>query len=254
MTIYDKPTKILMQEFANQQLSPGQVFDKKQAVDWFASRYPELRPTTVQMHVEGMAVNSGARKHHPSIKPGSGHDLFYKVAPGKFRLWDSKTDPSPIFRGSASSTSDSVEPDVEENEASDQPSSEFAFERDLRNYLAKNLNSVEPGLKLFQEEEFNGVEYPVGGRFIDILANDSRGRFVVIELKVSRGYERTIGQLLRYMAWVKSNLAPGQPVRGMIVASEITDDLKMAASLLPDVALVEYEIAFKLKPLAPSAR
>ncbi len=254
MPIYDKPTKVLMREFVDQQLAPGQVFDKRQAIDWFGKHYPDIRPTTVQMHVEGMAVNSGARKHHPSIRPGSGHDLFYKVAPGKFRLWDSDTDTSPIYREQGSSTlGTQAQFETEEiGDDPDLPSSEFAFERDLRNYLAKNLGSLETGLKLFQEEGLTGVEYPVGGRFIDILAVDRNNHFFVIELKVSRGYDRTVGQLLRYMAWVKKNLAEGQQVRGAIVASEITDDLRLAASLVSDVQLVEYEIAFKLKPLGRS--
>jgi hypothetical protein len=68
MAIYDKPTKTLMLEFVAKNLKPSQVFDKKLAVDWFSKHYPDIRPTTVQMHVEGMAINSTVRKHHPSIK------------------------------------------------------------------------------------------------------------------------------------------------------------------------------------------
>jgi hypothetical protein len=255
MPIYKQPTKVFMHEFAKEQLTPGQTFGKREAVDWFKARYPKIRPTTVQMHVEAMAVNSLTRKHHPSIKPGSAHDLFYKVGPGRFRLWNSKTDPAPIYR----SEWPEVDPDTEIEEADDgsdaenrsNGSPEFAFERDLRNYLAKNLSSIEAGLKLYVDEdgEFTGVEFPVGGRFIDILALDSNGRFVVIELKVSRGYDRTMGQLLRYMGWVKRNLSPEQKVRGLIVASSITADLQLAASLVSDVDLVEYELSFKLRPL-----
>jgi hypothetical protein len=40
-----------------------------------------------------------------------------------------------------------------------------------------------------------------------------------------------------------------QPVRGVIVANEITDDLKLACARLGDVTLIEYELAFKLKPI-----
>jgi endonuclease len=40
-----------------------------------------------------------------------------------------------------------------------------------------------------------------------------------------------------------------KPVRGCIVAKEITDDLKLAASLVPDVRLVEYRISFELRPV-----
>jgi RecB family endonuclease NucS len=115
--------------------------------------------------------------------------------------------------------------------------------------LARNLGAVEQGLTLYEEEEMTGVEYPVGGRFIDILARDTRGDFVVFELKVSKGYDRTVGQLLRYMSWVEKNLAEGKKVRGVIVANEITEDLKLAASRVPDVQLVEYEISFRLNPV-----
>ncbi len=67
---------------------------------------------------------------------------------------------------------------------------EFAYESDLRDFLAKNLSLLEPGLRLYQDEGITGVEFPACGRFIDILAVDTRENLVVIELKVSRGYDR----------------------------------------------------------------
>ena len=55
------------------------------------------------------------------------------------------------------------------------------------------VQSAESGLNLtVPEEGINGIEFPVGGRFIDILAVDSNNDFFVIELKVSRGYDRVI--------------------------------------------------------------
>jgi len=140
-----------------------------------------------------------------------------------------------------------------EGEPEDEPSVEatraFAFERDLRNYLVNNLGLIEPGLRLYDEEGLAGVEFPAGGRFIDILAVDKDGRYVVVELKVSRGYDRVVGQLLRYMGWVEKNMETSQPVRGIIVANEITTDLKLASSRVPDIRLIEYEISFKLNPV-----
>jgi endonuclease len=252
MAIYDKPTKTLMLEFAAKNLKSGQVFDKKQAVDWFSAHYPDIKPATVQMHVEGMAINSGVRKHHPSIKPGSGHDLFFKLAPGKFRLWEKNTDSEPFYldKSKTSTAGESLESDVTNDvEEVSEGSQEFAFERDLRNYLSKNLASIEQGLKVYQDEEFSGVEFPVGGRFIDILAVDTKGVYVVVELKVSRGHERVIGQILRYMAWVKKHIAAGKNVRGIIVANEVSEDLQLAASLVPGLELFEYAISMKLTPV-----
>jgi endonuclease len=51
------------------------------------------------------------------------------------------------------------------------------------------------------------------------------------------------------MAWVKKNLAGGKQVRGLIVAREISEDLKLATSLISDVQLIEYELSFKLNPV-----
>lgn len=255
--IYDRPTKTLMVDFAKEKLTSGQVFHPRLAIDWFAAKYPKINPHTVGMHVDGMAVNNIARRrHHSNIKPGSGHDLFWKLGSGEYRLWEPDTDPRPTYKtdvdaGPADAPaaiaidSDDAE-DEDESEGVIAGSREFAFERDLKNYLARNLGAIERGLRLYDEEGVPGIEYPVGGRFIDILGIAEDGAFVVIELKVSRGYDRTLGQLMRYMGWIRKNLAKGKPVRGIIVASGITEDLKLAA-WAPDVKLVEYEIEFRLK-------
>jgi RecB family endonuclease NucS len=96
---------------------------------------------------------------------------------------------------------------------------------------------------LYEDEDINGIEFPVGGRFIDILAVDGNNDYVVIELKVSRGYDRVIGQLMRYMAWIKKNLAePDQDVKGVIVARSISEDLLLASSLVTNIKLFEYEL------------
>jgi endonuclease len=71
---------------------------------------------------------------------------------------------------------------------------------------------------------------------------------VVIELKVSRGYDRGVGKLRRYMGWIAKNHAdPGQAVRGIIVAREISQDLVLACSSLSDVELFEYEMSVTVR-------
>jgi hypothetical protein len=192
MSIYERPTKSLMADWAREHLSPGQIFKKSAVVQWFAEHYPKIKSNTVNMHVEGMSVNNPVRKHHSNIRPGSGHDLFYKLGPNQFRLWVQESDPLPLYKSDIEKqTSDITENVATEGEPGDEPNvegaREFAFERDLRNYLVKNLGLIEAGLRLYDEEGITGVEFPVGGRFIDILAVDKDGRYVIVELKVSRG-------------------------------------------------------------------
>lgn len=253
MQIYDRPTKTLMLDWAKDHLKPGQVFSRNEVLGWFAKHYPKTNPRTVNMHVDVMSTNNTVRKHH-NIRPGNGFDLFYKLGPSSFRLWDQASDPPPVYKGPKEAASS--EAIIDRDEGVDAVNSfdgarEFAYEEDLQNYLVKNLAAIEPGLKLYEDEGIKGVEYPAGSRRIDILAVDKDGAFVVMELKVSRGYDRVIGQLLRYMGWVEQNMETTLPVRGMIVANEITDDLKLATLSMPRVKLIEYKLSFELVAVSP---
>ncbi len=257
MPIYEKPTRELMHEFAAQKLKPGQVFSRKDAVRWFSDHYPDIKSNTIGLHVDGMSVNSPQRRHHPSIKPDAGWDLFFKLSHREFRLWDPEKDPAPRYKadleaGIAKSVAETDDLAEETSEEDDLGSRKFAFERDLQNYLVQNLGLLEPGLKLYEDEdgEFTGVEFPAGQRYIDILAVGTDGAYVVIETKVSRAYDRVVGQILRYMGWIKENLASETSVRGIIVASEISEDLILATSSVGNIRLVEYNISFSLEPVS----
>ncbi|MDQ3328782.1 MAG: endonuclease NucS, partial [Chloroflexota bacterium] len=87
-------------------------------------------------------------------------------------------------------------------------------------------------------------EYPTDAGPIDILAVDEVGNFVVFELKLSKGPDRAIGQIARYMGWVQAKLANGKTVSGVIVSSVAYEKLKYAASIIPQVTLLEYEMRF----------
>ena len=130
------------------------------------------------------------------------------------------------------------EPDLDEDR--------FAAESDLRDFLAKNLERVEPALRLYQSGEQTGIEFPVEGGRIDIVAIDRGGRFVVFEFKVSRGRNRALGQLLYYMGWVDKNLG-NAPCRGIIIAKEITDDLVIATRRAADVSLFRYHLSVSVE-------
>lgn len=129
--------------------------------------------------------------------------------------------------------------------------SQFAYEADLRDYLASNLHIIEKDLKLYESESGErGVEYviPNTQRRIDILAIDKNNDFVVIELKVSRGYEKTIGQALYYQSMVK-NAFHVEKARIILIAREISPELRMGTKYLPDVQLFEYQLSLTLNQI-----
>ena len=122
----------------------------------------------------------------------------------------------------------------------------FAAESDLRDFVSQNLSCVEPGLRLFERNGQSGVEFPLEGGRIDILAVDKEGRFLVLEFKLSRGRSSALGQLIYYMAWVDKNLGNG-PCRGIVVAKDITDELVLATQRTPGVSLYRYTLSVSLE-------
>jgi endonuclease len=242
-TLNEKPVRLLMQDMAaSMGLVAGQSFSREQAVQWFAANYPNVKQGTVAAHLIRLSTNVPSRLQYSAKADGS-DDKFFKIDSSHFRLYEPGRDPTPVSE---------LTPEVEEfSDALPETSTEFAYEHDLRDYLARNLHIIEPSLRLYTDDGITGVEFPVGGRYVDILAVDSAGNYVVIELKVSKGYDRVVGQLLRYVSWIKKNHAePGQRVRGIIIAKQISDDLRLACSEIASVSLYEYALSVSVRQIA----
>ncbi len=136
-----------------------------------------------------------------------------------------------------------------EGESRSEDSLEFVLEAHLRDFLAQNMEKIEPGLRLHCSNGTNGIEFPVDGGRIDLLAVDRGGRYVVIELKLSQGRKRTLGQILYYMGWVDQNLGNG-PCRGIIISNKISDELSVAVARAPGVSLSKYRMTFSVEPVS----
>ena len=249
MPIYEKPVRLLLKDFVtNQKIPNGQTISKDQVISWFRVNYPKIKTGTITAHLIKMSVNAPTRIHY-NANPNGEDDLFYKINGSHFRLYEKGNDSLPIYEKLLLEREKVEQAEIsEENEEELSQPTGFAYESDLRDFLSKNLTIIEPSLRLYEEEGISGVEFPVGGRFIDILAIDKHNNYVVIELKVSKGYDRVIGQLLRYMAWIETNQAePTQKVRGVIIAREISEDLHLAASKILEVELFEYDLSVSLR-------
>ncbi len=71
-----------------------------------------------------------------------------------------------------------------------------------------------------------------------------------VPARLARDDKRQCGAdlVFRY-GWIANNHANGQAVRGIIVAREITQDLKLACFGLSDVELFEYEMSVAVKKI-----
>jgi RecB family endonuclease NucS len=112
----------------------------------------------------------------------------------------------------------------------------FAYEKELKFALRRQLARVEPGLV----EADGGHERCVATGKIDITARDANGHFVVIELKAGPCPHGALEQVLAYSSDLEEET--GTPCRAVLVASQFSDRLRAAASRTRDVSLVTYEL------------
>lgn len=131
---------------------------------------------------------------------------------------------------------------------------EFVMEKYLEEFIESNFNKIDFGVKLelYQDEENSGRQYstPIGN--IDLLAVDRKKKeFVVIELKKGRSSDYVVGQVLRYMGWIKEKLALGDyakySVRGIIISKEKDDKLEYSLKMIEKVSIFLYTVSFNLK-------
>lgn len=145
-------------------------------------------------------------------------------------------------------TLDENESVAKDNNLTEDAETEIAFslEYDLENSLIANLEQLEKGLRLYNENGIMGqqVDAKEAGR-IDLMAIDANSNLVVIELKAEEADRQVCGQILAYMGWVKENLASAKNVRGIIVANDFTARARFAAKVVPDLSLKKYQISFR---------
>lgn len=203
-------------------------------------RHPD-RPwkgSAIRAHLTGLSRNSPSSKWYPTQKKQA--FLFWEKG-GRYRLWGPVRDAAEPEQeaprethalggagGSGHEPEPSAVPPEVAAEAESAPlSTALSLERDLEGTLAGKLDLLEPGLRLYSTADRYGRQFDTGVvGVIDLLAMDETGVYIVIELKAGRAEEKALAQVLKYMGWVKQELAGEKEVRGMIVANDFADSLK----------------------------
>ncbi len=133
----------------------------------------------------------------------------------------------------------------------------FTMESHLEDFLVENWEntplSKDLGLDILTDEktgETIGIQYrtDVGHNRIDMLCrNNKTNGYTVVELKRDKTSDEVVGQVQRYMGWVKRNLAKGQPVDGIVICHEVDENLKYALTVAPNIQFFLYQVSFKLE-------
>ena len=132
------------------------------------------------------------------------------------------------------------------------PATIISTDETVEDFLVQNWKSTELGKKydIYEEGgESVGQQYPSDTGPIDILAiSKDKKEILVVELKKGRIGDVVVGQIQRYMGFVKDELVEDdQIVRGVIIAFE--DDIKVrrALSVAQNIDFYTYKVSFKLE-------
>jgi restriction system protein len=130
---------------------------------------------------------------------------------------------------------------------------EFATEKYLEDFLVQNWAATALGRThdiYTVDGEVVGQQYPTSLGTIDILALSKDGQeFLVVELKRGTASDRVVGQILRYMGAVESELAaPGQTIQGVIIGADRDARIDSAIRYARNVSFLRYRIHFELEP------
>ena len=233
--------------------------------DHIRNKYGEVNESTINCQIIACTVNHPSRIHYPENKKprvaNTKYDFLfstgYKYRRGEVELYNPEKHGTWEIRkdeyGKLTVAQMGLEevPGTEDEQVEGEQELLFPVESHLRDFIANNIEAITVNghrLKLYVDENGrDGVEYPTDIGPIDILAVDEKGNFVVFELKLSRGADKAMGQISRYMGWIKKNLAEDKRVKGVIVAKKVDEKLKYASSIIPDLSLFEYELNFKIR-------
>lgn len=128
--------------------------------------------------------------------------------------------------------------------------SEFALEKHLEEFLIKNWKKTDLGKEydIYEEDGILiGQQYQSDTGPIDILAiSKDKKTLLVVELKKGRVSDNVVGQIQRYMGFVKEDLAENQNVKGVIIGHDDDVKIQRALSVTNNIEFYKYKVNFKL--------
>ncbi|HLC28729.1 MAG TPA: hypothetical protein VJL07_04700 [Dehalococcoidia bacterium] len=82
MPLYDKPIWALIQDALAEMPEP---FTTADMLDWFRTKYPKIKETSLRAHIIGMSVNNPTRRYYASTLS---HGVLYRLGRSQFTRYD----------------------------------------------------------------------------------------------------------------------------------------------------------------------
>ncbi len=105
----------------------------------------------------------------------------------------------------------------------------FVLESGIEEAIKANLKQL--GLTLASKDIQQQCSLGIGVGRTDLICRDKNGAYVVLELKAVRSSDNVVGQILRYMGFIRETWAEkeGKDVKGIILTPSYDEQLRLAA-------------------------
>jgi len=210
----------------------GGRLSRREIKDYIESHHAnEWEPSTLTAHMYACAVNNPkAYIHHKNAQR-----FLFRKPDDTFELYDEQVHGPNVWAPLDVTTDNDADDEAEQLlEAS------ISLERDLEAHLVRDLGSIEPGLTFVDRQVSNDV-----GR-VDVVAKDRDGTTVILELKVGEASDAAIGQIARYLGWYGRQ----GKVRGILIAADFPEQIKYAASAIPNLELRRFQVRFQFETVS----
>ena len=239
-SIYPQPVRELVQSALDEM---PDSFSAQDMVGWFGQRYDKINPRTVRAHLRRACVNIP-----PDVTGatwGTQDRTVYRLSPGQFSRYRRE-----VHGDFENGLPMGIEDEVDHVGGENGGEAAFALEQHLEEFMESNWSSIDFGRPLQIWTDGNdgwGRQYATEVGVIDFLCEDkAANELVVVELKRGKSSDRVVGQILRYMGWVREQLADGRGVSGIIITREYDDRVRYAVAELPRVEAWTYHVSFML--------
>jgi hypothetical protein len=147
----------------------------------------------------------------------------------------------------------SPQSEIDEEDEPTMEEQRFSLEKYLEHFLYTNWESTALGKKyeiIVENGDPVSLQYQTDVGTIDLLVQEKNtGDYLVIELKRGQTSDQTIGQITRYMGWVKHYLAQDKKVKGLIIAAGYDKKMEYSLKMMDDIETYVYKIDFSLEKM-----
>lgn len=135
-----------------------------------------------------------------------------------------------------------------EDESYDIQNNCFAYEKDLQNALISQAEELFENYNIYGKNG-EGIEYSIEGKRIDLLMeNTNENTLLAIELKAEKADFKVFGQISMYLQLLEEKF-PEKKIKGVIIAGEIDETLKIASKRDNNVKLLSYKMKLELNDI-----